>query len=483
MRTVGVSFSVYISNKIGAEAVGVFGLIMSVYMFAVTFATSGINITCVRIVSEELAYCNMGNIKKVVKQCSIFSLFLGITACIILFICAPYISSTLLHNKVSPIPLYILAISLPTNSICACLNGYFSAVRKVTKTASTQILEQFVKIALTAFFINIFLPSGIDFACLSLVLGSTISEILSFLYLYILYTFEKHKYISKPTSRKDFSRQILRISAPMAFTSYIRSGLSTLKQVIIPLRLEKYGISCERALSQYGIINGMVMPIILFPSVLINSFSSLLIPEFSELNTRNSSNRINNILPKIFKVTLLFSICIIGIFWCFSDELSLAIYNNIEISKFIKILCPLIAFMYLDTIVDSILKALDKQVSVMGINILDLFVSIAFIYFLLPIYGILGYITVIFISEILNSTVSLRELLKISNFKIDYINWIIKPTLSAIATNFIIFLLPFQNSNSYLYLAIHIFVYILFYLVIIVSLGCISIKDFKSSRE
>ena len=40
VRLVGMSFGIYINNKIGSEAVGVFGLISSVYVFSITLATS-----------------------------------------------------------------------------------------------------------------------------------------------------------------------------------------------------------------------------------------------------------------------------------------------------------------------------------------------------------------------------------------------------------------------------------------------------------
>ena len=54
MRTVSVSFNVYISNKVGAEAMGVHGLICGVYNFGITLATSGINLATTRMVSEAL---------------------------------------------------------------------------------------------------------------------------------------------------------------------------------------------------------------------------------------------------------------------------------------------------------------------------------------------------------------------------------------------------------------------------------------------
>ena len=77
LQLIGVSFGVYISNKIGDEAVGLYQLLMSTYSFGITLALSGINLACVRIVSEELAKNSFGSIKKVITKCLIYSLFFG----------------------------------------------------------------------------------------------------------------------------------------------------------------------------------------------------------------------------------------------------------------------------------------------------------------------------------------------------------------------------------------------------------------------
>lgn len=389
LRTIGMFFNIYISNKIGSESVGVFELVMSVYFFFVTFSLSGINLACIRIVSEELAYGNDTNIKSATRKCLFFSLAFGLFSGLTLFIFAPYISSTFLHNKVSCFPFYVISLSLPFVSMSSCINGYFSAIRQVKKTAFVQILEQIIKISIICFLLSLLAPESVDFAIISLVVGEAISEACSFFILYFLYKLNQRNLKQTRSSVKcNFSKKILRISVPVAITSYIRSGLSTIKQLLIPLRLEKSGLSCKEALSQYGLINGMVFPLLLFPNIVITTFANLLVPEFSYYNTRNENGKMNKMLNLIFKYSFMFSFCIIGIFLCFSDSFSVLFYNNIEISKYIKILCPLLVFMYLDSIIDSILKGLDKQVKVMGINILDLLTSITFIYFLLPIKGI-----------------------------------------------------------------------------------------------
>lgn len=414
MRSIGVFFNIYISNKIGTEAVGLFQLIMSVYMFAITIATSGINLAATKIVSEELALQNNHIPKQAMKKCILYSLFLGIIAFLLIVLFAPFISQYLLHNKIPHYLFYILGISLPFISMSSALNGYFTALRLATKNAFARFIEQFIKITVTTYCLSIIFPNGLEYACLSLILGETISEVMSCILNFLLYFMDLRKQNScnSRINNKEYTKRILVISIPIAITSYIRSGLASLKQLLIPLRLEKSGLSCEKSISEYGIISGMAMPILLFPEVIINSFSGLLVPEFSAYYARNQNKQINYAIDKIFHITFLFSIATIGVFACYSNILSLVIYENIEVAYYFKILCPLIFFMYLDSIVDSILKGLDKQVGVMACNILDLVVSILCIYFVVPIYGINGYLFVIFLSEFLNCGISLFQLWK-----------------------------------------------------------------------
>lgn len=476
---IGVSFNVYISNTISNEALGIYQLIMSVYMFSITIATSGINLASTRIVAEELAKGSYSGAKKALKQCVFYSLTLGVLACILLSLFAPIIARYWLHNKITPLPFYIASVSLPFISVSSAINGYFTAMRKAGKTASARFIEQIFTILATVYFFHIFFPNDIEYACIALVLGTCVADIISFLYSYFLYCMDQKNIICGKKNLTAYHKKIFHIAVPIALTSYIRSGLSTLKQMLIPLRLELSGLSCETALAKYGMINGKVMPILMFPSVIVNSCCSLLVPEFSDLNAKHYFGRIHTLISRIFKVTILFSACILGILWCSSKELSLVIYHSIETAEFIKILSPLVVLIYLDNIVDSILKGLDMQLGVMGVNILDLFVSISFIYFLLPVYGIYGYIAVIFISEFLNTSISILQLKRATKFHFDLLNWIIKPLCSIIFANFLTHLFSVTIENIFLKLFLQILLFVIIYILCLVASNCIGKEDIK----
>ena len=415
------------------------------------------------------------------RKCIIYSLCFGITACLFFITFAPYASSVLLHGKVTSTPIIVLAISLPFNSLITSLSGYFTGVRRVSKTSLSRISSMLIQVALTCYFLYAFPSSNLSIVCTYLVLAGTISSIFEFVFTYILYIKDRNKFLNTNINVKDnYLRKILRIAFPVAITSYIRSGLSTLKQLLIPFSLKKHSSNADKALSEYGLVNGMTMPILMFPCIIITSCASLLIPEFARYNIKKDFTRMNQVICFIFKFTSFFSICIIGIFLTFTEEICFLVYHNLEISNFLLILSPLVILIYLDKVIDAMLRGLDKQVGVMFCNIFDLFSTIILIYTLVPIYGIYGYLAIIAISEILNFTISLIQLYKVTKFKFDYVSFVIIPIVLVLATKFL-----FDSIDKYIeydisFVIVKIIIFIVVYVVLLASFNIF--KFVKSKR-
>ena len=464
VRGLGIVFNVYISNKIGSEALGIFTLVMSVYNFFITIANSGVSLATTCILSEEIAQSRMSNVLKVMKKCIKLSALIGTVASLLIIVLANFISNVFLNNVVNSLPLYFISLGLPFIAISSIINGYFLSIRKAKKTAIVSVLEFIVRISCTIFLLNALITKGTEYICIALILGDAISEVFACAMLYGLYKIDSKKYLSSIKYNENFNTKIRNICIPFAITSYIKSGLSTLKQILIPLRLEKYGLSASIALSKYGIINGMVMPIILFPNLIINSFSGLLVPEFTRYYAVNDFKMINYVSNKLFKLVFICSIFVASVFFFFSKELSLAIYNDIECSLFFKILSPLVVIMYFDNIIDSILKGLEKQIAVMFCNIADLFISIGFIYFFLPVLGVNGYIFVIFLSELLNFTISLIQLSRLVKVHFNYVYYIVTPLIVSFFSNFVVqYLFNINTGNSIINLCLDILFFAIFY--------------------
>ena len=455
MRSIGMFFNIYISNKIGSEAVGLFTLITSVYMFSVTVASSGIQFACNKLISSEH---NIYNYKNILRDSLKLSGFFGISAFFILFLLSDYICITVLNNKLPSYLIKLMAISLPFISMSASFTGYFTGLRQVAKNSFARIFEQFIKMAIIFLLLTYILPSGIEFACLSLILGEIISEISSFLYNVFTYYKDSKKILCRGIN--SYIGKLIKIVSPLSITSYLKSGLSSFKQFLIPQQLALSNLSYDSAISIFGKIQGMAMPLLLFPEVITSSFSSLLITEFSYYNSFNKKKEMKFIISKIFKVSFIFVIAISGIFFFYGNDIGVLVYNDASIGKYIQLLSPLVIVMYLDSIIDNILKGLDKQTSVMLCNIADSIITIISIFILVPKFGILGYFISLYISEIFNFTVSITLLYKTINFKLNMYSLFIIPIISCLLAYYISFYV--HNKNMWFGFIFFVVMYILF---------------------
>ena len=420
LQIIRLIFNIYVSNKISSEALGVFGLIMATYYFGITLATSGINISCIKVVSEELAFGNLDGVKNSSKKCIKISFLLSLIASTLFYLNADFIVKYCFQFKASQPIVTLICIALPLISFSSAVTGYFIAVRRPYKTVVGQFMEQISKLISTIFLFKLFNPTSIENICYILILCDVISEVVSFVYLLIIYYLDLKKYFSntKKTFKVNFFSRIFEILIPVALTSYLKSGISTLKQILIPSSIKKSGKNINEALSDYGKISGMAMPIIMFPSTFLIAISGLVIPEFSRYYVKADYKKIKYYTDKLLIIAFIFALFLSFIFYIFANRLSFLVYHRLDIGIYIKIFSILIPFTYVDIVIDNILKGLDKQAVVMIINIVDSVFSTIFILIFVPIFGIKAYIISIFISEILNLILSLFYLLKLEkNFE------------------------------------------------------------------
>lgn len=468
IRTVGVSFNVYISNRVGAEAMGLYSLINNVFGFALTLASSGINLAVTRCVAESEGRRKetTGVMRKSVAMAAGF----GILSAVLLFGFSGLIGKLWLKDPRATTPLRIMSLSLPTIAVSSALNGYFTAVRRAWKSASAQLAEQCVRIYATAGLLTFFLNSGPEFACIALVIGCAVSDSFSCLLSFFLYLFDRKKNVSEetlPERKYAITKKLLGIAMPVAFSAYVRSGLTTLEHVLIPMGLQMYGASRGEALADYGVISGMVLPVVLFPYALIYSFTGLLIPEIAGAASEKHENRIRYISCRVWRLTIVLGCACAGIMGVCSAEFGEYLYSNAEAGKYIAAMAPLLPVMYLDTVTDSLLKGLGEQVYTMNVNIADAAISVILVRLLVPVFGLNGYIAVLYISELINFTLSAARMIKRTGIRIKIFRWAVLPVACIIAVSRICCrffnAFPLNNLPGWERLTVHIIILVLLF--------------------
>jgi stage V sporulation protein B len=429
MRGVALFLGAYISSEIGAEGIGLQGLIATVYSFAVTFATSGVSLSVTRLVASSIGEGRGG--ERVIRGAFLYALCFGAVATAILFIFSDLIGAAILSDERIAVALRILSLSLLPIALSSVISGYFVAVRRVALNATVQVLGQVMRIGLTVFLLGRIDGVDIGASVRALALGATVTEVICFVIALIEYLVDRWLHKGIKESGADV-REVSKMALPLAFSAYVRSFLLSVEHSLIPRRLVDKGNSRSEALASYGYLGGMALPIILFPMTPLSSFSGLLVPEFAESEASSDKSRISRMASGAIEKALVYAIIVAVFIFAFSEELGYVIYHTYAAGRYIGFLAPVIPLMYLDHVTDSMLKGIGEHVYSMWVNIADSFLSVFLVWALIPIFDISGYAIVIIAMEMFNFALSYLRLRKRIRFGFNPLRAIVMPLLASL---------------------------------------------------
>lgn len=431
LRITNIVYRSYLTQKVGTQGIGLYQLILSIFMLAVTLSTSGISLAVTRMVTAEIVAGRRSRIRSVVSRCFAFCLSISVSISLILYFASDFCARVLLGNEAAAPCLRILGVGLPFMSISTCLKGYFLAVDESVATGISDMLENMLTIGMTVFFFWYFAPQGIEKACMAAVAASTVGEMASFGVGWLAYRRSLRRNTPAAAERgSGVLHGLAHIALPCTLSSAARSLLNTGENLLIPKELQKFGQSYAVSMSQYGLLQGMTMPMLYFPSSFLSSFASLLIPKITREREQNHKKAVEYITGKAISAALLFGIFFAAIFVAFGHEWSQVFYHNDFAGEYLRVLAPLVPLMYLDVVVDCLLKGMDEQFNSMKFNLADSSLRVLLVLLLLRFWGIESYVGILFFSTIFNASLSLGRLLKVTNVKMRFTEQILLPVLS-----------------------------------------------------
>jgi len=430
LRSTGMFVSVSLSGAIGAGGLGLWHLITSVYVLGVTLASSGI-----RLASTRLCVIYGGNISAVVRRCIAYSLFFGVSAAVLFWNCAPFAAQRLLDDVRAVQAMRVISLSLPFVALSSALSGCFTARRSALTLSVSQLAEQLVTAAVSLSLIYALRGRGLGAACAALAAGEVAGQLVCCIMLAAAYFVRREKPRAKV---RGIGRTLISIALPDAVSSYMRSALVTCEHLLIPWGLRRCGSTGIGAVEAYGTVSGMAIPVIMFPYALLDGLFAMLIPEIAESHERGHVKNTVYIISRIYFVTLAIGAGSACVLISLGDMLARSLYGSAQAGSFIRALALLCPLMYIDTATDSVLRGLGEQKNVMRVNILDSCLSIVLLYVLLPKTGIWGYIVTMYSAELINFTLSARQMCRATGFSADLKKCVLLPALSALGSGALI---------------------------------------------
>ncbi len=409
LRLVGTGFQVYLSGRIGAAGIGLLQLLLSVGSLSMIAAMAGIRTATMYLTSAELGSGHPERVGSILTRCSIYSLLCSGCASILLFLSAPRIAHMWIGQSDCAPALRLFALFLPVSCLCGVFTGYFTSAGRIGALAAVEVAEQLLCMAVTVGALGLWAGTDTLRACQSVIFGSGVGACLTLACLFTLRCREK----APGSGWRLPARRLLDAAAPLALADDLKAGISTLENLMVPRRLSLYPGTAD-PLALFGTVCGMVFPVMMFPAALLFGLAELLIPELARCRAAGSERRIRYLSRRSLKVSMLYGMCVWGFLFLFGQPLCRRLYGSEEAGALLRLFSFLVPMLYCDAITDAMTKGLGQQKICVRYNILTSGLDVLFLFFLLPRWGMRGYIVSFAVTHILNFILSLRLLLKIT---------------------------------------------------------------------
>jgi stage V sporulation protein B len=336
-------------------------------------------------------------------------------------------------------------------SISAIIRGYFFGLQDVNPPAAIDVAEKVVRLSGLILAVKIMLPYGIAYVCAGAMLAMAAGELVSMLLLWTVYVKKRHKGTSAtPTdSSLHIVNRILTNAIPLSVSGALVTIMEMLCAIIVPTQLIAAGFNKQNALSLYGELTGMAMPLLFFPFIIIVSLAITLVPAITAAFTAKNWAVLNRQCQNSIKIAAILGLGSTAIFITFPNQLAELLFKSSHAGNLVFWLSFGCTFQFLEFTLFAISNGLGMQSKVLGYSIINVIILVLCSYILIPMpkINIYGYILGFNISSLLIVLKNTSDLKKIRQLKFKLIKPMIGPLISFA---FLLFTLRFIYQNMLL---------------------------------
>ncbi|WP_125153838.1 stage V sporulation protein B [Clostridium rectalis] len=426
----GFIFSIILSHKLGAEGMGLYGLIMPIYNLFICLISGGMITAMSKVSAVYFQKRDIKNLNNAIHISIIFDIVWSIIIVTIVFLNASFFSTYIIKDSRSLNSLKVICPAMIFIAISSILKGYFYGISKVKIPAFIDIFEKSLRILIIISVTTYFSFNKISDTVTCAYMALTIGEFISTFLLYIFYRVYKNKFkdnIYSTEGRAQLLFNVLIVSLPLCLNGFLSTALSATSTLIVPRRLIACGIEYGAALSMLGKFTGMSLNIIFFPILVINSISTILIPDLSQTINSKDYWAMEQRVKQVLRISLLLGLSTTIICLTIPDNLGVLFYNRTDLSGYIafaSIACPIF---YMSASTYGILNGLGKQGVLLRNSLIVSLEELILLYVLvgIPYINIYGYGISLILTSITTLILNIHEINKYCYISINKNNFTI----------------------------------------------------------
>lgn len=431
-------YRMFLSRMIGPETMGLYQLIMPVYSVLMSICVTGLTVAVATLSSEYDARGLPGQGRAMLRRCLLLFFPLFLPAAAIVAAASDPISVYLLGDARTRLGLVLLLPCILLTGVENLHKHFFYGTGNVRPPAFAELLEQCVRTAAVLGLLALFLPQNGERTVGIIVIGMTICEAVSSCTLVLLY--RRHTAHLPPCPRLPagergaLTRRIAAIALPVAFTSLLGNLIAAANAVLIPQRLVHAGAEVSQAMSDFGILCGMTLPMLSLPTVVLGAMGLVLVPKLAESTALRRSQDARRRAGKAITACSLVMMPAMALMAVLGPTLGRLLFREESAGDFIL---PLAAAMLLSSyqgVLSNILNGVGRQGAAARNAILSgaLQLLCTYVFMGIPGVGLAGYVAAALLSSALALVLNWRDVARALELRLLLFQWCTAPALASV---------------------------------------------------
>ena len=402
VKVIGSLNWIILSRVLGGEGIGLYQMGFPIYLMAITVSSAGVPVAISIITSEKLANKDYRGAKRVFNVSLRLLLISGLLFSSALFFGADFlINQHIIRDSRAYYSIIALAPAVFFVTFLASFRGYLQGWQIMTPTATSEVVEQMVRVITMLVFADLFMPYGLAYAAGGASMGAGAGAFCALLVLMWFYLRLKRRLHAEIEAQDDsipqesaghIIKRLLKLALPVSLTSLMLPIGANLDLLIVPQRLEVAGFNVRHATELFGYLTGMAVPLVNLATIFTAAMTISLVPSISESRALERFDAIRDKIRLAFRVAMIITFpCFMGLFFL-AEKVAALIYNAPGAAGAIQTMSVGILFLGMHQISTGILQGLGKTAIPVINMILACLVKVVMSWWLtaIPFLGIKG---------------------------------------------------------------------------------------------
>lgn len=387
-KALGFIIRIVFTRIVGSDGINLYSLVMPTYSLLIALTQLGLPMAISTLVAR-------GNKRgeKIVMSVVPVTLALNLIMMIFIIFSSKYIACTLLDEPNAQFPIMSMAFILPFISVSSILRGYFFGKQKMMPHTMSNIIEQIARFVIIVLFLPGLVKKNPMYGVCGFILLSIISEFISIV-IFLLYLPKKFT-IQKEDLKPDLktTKEVLDLCIPTVGGRIFGNVAYFFEPIILTYVLKAVGYSNQFIVSEYGIYNAYVVPMLMIPSFVVQAISTALVPEISKSYELRDNHNIKKRLKQSLIISLILGVIANSIVFLFPEFLLNLVYGTTEGATYIRVLAGVFILYNLEGPLSSTLQALGRtdlafRTTTIGVTVKTVALAL-FSYLGIGLYGLI----------------------------------------------------------------------------------------------